>query len=155
MGYHLNALIAKTIPAALTGGITPAVLDGGLQLVPLTGQWYEGVNLGDTLRWDGEDLIYRIDLARKVGDLIQATVTDTGEPVAYVTADYFGGMGDQAAAVWGPNGYLLEPVIDTDVENTGPINQALRLLGVVTNGDEDEFDTVDLGRHRDNDWVAA
>jgi hypothetical protein len=71
-------------------------------------------------------------------------------PVAYVETDYFGGAGGQAAAVWRGGTIWMERRSD----GSGPINEALRLLGVRPTPGEDEFDTLGLGRHRSNeDWL--
>jgi hypothetical protein len=77
--------------------------------------------------------------------------------VAYVEAEYFGGVGDQQAVLWREGRRTaLNP------EATGPINEALRELGVrrlvPDGGGEplDEFDSVGLGRHRaTEEWLPA
>jgi len=66
--------------------------------------------------------------------------------VAYVEAEFFGGDGTQAAAVWEGGRLVFGPVVAQDA-----INQALRLLGVMKQEHFDEFDAVNLGRHRDTD----
>jgi hypothetical protein len=79
-------------------------------------------------------------------------------PVAYVEADYFGGVGTQIAAVWDAGalvlGPLAEPETRTAPTRSTPISQALRRLGVSAHGHVDEFDAIGLGRHRDTDnWL--
>ncbi len=70
--------------------------------------------------------------------------------VAYVETEYFGGNGVQSAAVWERGAIAFGPK-QADV---GPINEALRLLGVERTNAKDEFDTVGLGRHRGNKgWI--
>lgn len=71
--------------------------------------------------------------------------TTSKSPVAYIETEYFGGHGEQTAVFWvggkiqyfGQNSY-------------GPINHALRTLGVKATADLDEFDTVGLARYRSN-----
>lgn len=67
--------------------------------------------------------------------------------IAFLMASFFGGCGEQESTVYGPAG----------MKSFGPsydaINQALVLLGVVRSDSMDEFDTLGLGRHRDNDWM--
>jgi hypothetical protein len=70
--------------------------------------------------------------------------------VAYVETEYFGGDGVQAAAVWEGGAIAFGP----RQADAGPINEALRLLGVERTTAQDEFDTVGLGRHRRNEgWI--
>ncbi|MBI3410792.1 MAG: hypothetical protein HY040_20845 [Planctomycetes bacterium] len=84
--------------------------------------------------------------------------------LAYIETDYFGGIGTQAAIVWksgrvafGPQQSksewveqrLISPPL---LENA--INRALRLIGVDRGTVVDEFEALDLGRHRsDERWL--
>ena len=78
------------------------------------------------------------------------------EPVAWVETDYFGGSGFQSAASWDRGETVVGP-LKTGAETAlldGAINHALRSIGVVSEGSHDEFDTLGLGRHRDNEeWM--
>ncbi|PPK65401.1 hypothetical protein V5P93_005821 [Actinokineospora auranticolor] len=82
-------------------------------------------------------------------------------PLAYVEADYFGGSGEQYAAVWAGGEVTLGPVLKPErapLPAAGsPISQALRALGaVVTDPAVDEFDAVGLGRHRRTEsWLPG
>jgi len=70
--------------------------------------------------------------------------------IAYVETDYFGGVGKQSAAVWEQGRLTLPPATD----DMGPINSALRLLGVQRSFARDEFDTIGLGWKRNNEaWL--
>jgi hypothetical protein len=72
--------------------------------------------------------------------------------VAYVETEYFGGVGTQAAAVWENGRTILGPK-QADI---GPINDALRLLGVACTQTQDEFAVAGLDRHRETeDWLAG
>jgi hypothetical protein len=78
-----------------------------------------------------------------------APFSQTGS-IAYLEAEYFGGAGVQAAAVWTRGVLTLEP-------GTGApsINDALRVLGVVAQEGLDQFDTLHLGRCRETErWTA-
>jgi hypothetical protein len=66
---------------------------------------------------------------------------------AVIETDYFGGMGDQAAAVYRGQREVMAPWVDY----RGPINQALRELGAVAHGPLDLFDTLGLREYRDFD----
>ena len=66
---------------------------------------------------------------------------------AVMETDYFGGAGDQAAVVYKG----AQTVMPRYEGETGPINNALKLLGVRRSRSQDEFDTVGLGRFRSFD----
>ncbi|MDT7845545.1 hypothetical protein [Streptomyces justiciae] len=82
-----------------------------------------------------------------------------GGPVAHVEAEYFGGVGQQHAAVWdgGPLALgQLERAARRGLRTVSPISQALRLLGVRQSLGEDEFSAVGLDRHRrTHDWIPS
>jgi hypothetical protein len=70
--------------------------------------------------------------------------------VGYIETDYFGGVGEQAAAVWEGGRTILGP----RKGESGPINDALRFLGVRRTLSEDEFVVAGLDRHRRmDDWA--
>jgi len=72
-------------------------------------------------------------------------------PIAWIETDYFGSGGFQSAAAWSHGAAVVGPL-----KADGAINQALRSLGVVCDKDSDEFDTLHLGWHRDNEeWLSA
>ncbi len=80
-------------------------------------------------------------------DNLQENLTD--KTLAYLEADFFGGSGDQysKAYVAGVAGFVaFGPTYNA-------INNALKLIGVVRTEGHDEFDTLGLGKHRDNDWL--
>ena len=82
--------------------------------------------------------------ARRVQDVCGAGA------LAYVEAEFFGGAGHQSAVGFLDGAVALGPVASRDA-----INQALRFLGVLPAGKQDEFDTVGLFRHRSTDaWYA-
>jgi hypothetical protein len=63
---------------------------------------------------------------------------------AIIETDYAGGIGDQAAAVYQGACEVMPP----KTARIGPINEALRTLGVAARPPLDEFDTIGLGRYR-------
>ncbi|MFE3519294.1 hypothetical protein [Streptomyces sp. NPDC059166] len=67
----------------------------------------------------------------------------TAGPVAHAEADYFGGAGEQRAAVWA-NGALEWGPLRTD----SSISRALKRLGAVAGAATDEISAVGLDRHR-------
>ncbi len=72
--------------------------------------------------------------------------------VAYIETEYFGGAGCQAAAVWESGRIILEP----QQADIGPIDDALRLLGITRTETQDEFDVAGLARYRaTEDWLRG
>jgi hypothetical protein len=72
--------------------------------------------------------------------------------VAYIETEYFGGAGAQGAAVWEGGKIILGPR-QADI---GPINDALRLLGIMRTQTQDEFEVAGLGQHRQTeDWLRG
>jgi hypothetical protein len=63
--------------------------------------------------------------------------------VAYLEAEFFGGIGGQTSAGWHNQELIFEVMQTHDA-----INQALRWLGVLRNNQQDEFDMIELGQHR-------
>ncbi|MGW4649943.1 hypothetical protein [Kitasatospora sp. NPDC004289] len=85
-------------------------------------------------------------------------------PLARVEAEFFGGEGEQTAAVWRAGRRVWGPVSDRDFDGPRqewPINAALARLGVVPAGTGeavryDLFHQVGLGWERDLDgWLTA
>ncbi|MFI9548730.1 hypothetical protein ACIHAR_33235 [Streptomyces sp. NPDC052016] len=80
-------------------------------------------------------------------------------PVAFVEAEYFGGVGEQRTAVWAGGALVLGPLAVGEGERLpvggSPISQALRRLGAVARDGGDEFSAVGLGRHRRSGrWIS-
>ena len=73
-----------------------------------------------------------------------------GRIVAEIETDYFGGSGQQRAAVWRDGAASFGP---TGWHDGGAINDALRVLGV-RRGLGDEFDALELVRFRRFDDFA-
>jgi len=58
-------------------------------------------------------------------------------------------MGDQSAKVF-VDGKKVFDVNDEFDYSVKPINEALKMLGVIKSDGKDEFDTIGLGRYRSN-----
>ncbi|WP_250402430.1 hypothetical protein [Streptomyces cellostaticus] len=155
MGYDLQAVIvegealrgvARDLPAA-----RPASIGQGLSLMPMTDTLVDSVADGSGVGALG---------FRRLPDGFEKTLAawSAGGPVAYVEAEYFGGVGEQRAAVWDGGTIVLGPL---HVEEGrpfppagSPISQALRRLGAVASAGEDEFSAVGLDRHRHSEaWI--
>lgn len=65
--------------------------------------------------------------------------------VAKIETDYFGGCGDQTAQVWDDKKLIYNNRAFFDA-----INGALELLDVECESGKDEFDTLGLGKYREN-----
>ncbi|MDC2961494.1 hypothetical protein PO587_44465 [Streptomyces gilvifuscus] len=156
MGYELQAVIAKDellraasreVPGALV-----VSLRQGLALMPMTAEVFDAVTDGS----EGGALgFWRLPGGF---DKVLAQWSVTG-PVAYVEAEYFGGVGEQRAAVWADGtlalGPLDEPAKARFSRAVSPISQALHQLGARAGLGEDEFESVGLDRHRGTDeWVS-
>ncbi len=72
--------------------------------------------------------------------------------VAYVEAEFFGGVGTQSAIAWHEGRQALQVRFAQDA-----INQALKLMGVtIMEPATDEFDSIGLGSHRSTErWLEG
>jgi hypothetical protein len=155
MGHAVTGLIAKaeTLEAfACKHSLhLPVDLSSGLAILPLRDTDLDSLPYGpfasNTERPDG--LLSRHFLSEELSNELRAV--SRGGTLMYFQTDYFGGVGTQAAVVFRDGALVFGPAS----AERGPINAALRLLGVrVTPPAVDEFDTVGLGRHRDTeDWL--
>ncbi|MEU0059675.1 hypothetical protein [Streptomyces sp. NPDC006334] len=156
MGYDLRAVIAdeealrraaRDLPAARLASIGQ-----GLSLMPMTDALFDSVADGSrvgTLGFWGLPGGFEKTLA----------AWSASGPVAYVEAEYFGGVGEQRAAVWNGGGIVLGPLHVEEGQPCppagSPISQALWRLGVAASTGEDEFSAVGLDRHqRGEAWIA-
>ncbi|GGN43002.1 hypothetical protein GCM10010842_29970 [Deinococcus daejeonensis] len=121
-------------------------LNQGIRLIPLPDDVLDALPAAPTSDLETKTLTHlTAPLAALITHLSQA------ERVAYVEADYFGGTGTQVAAVWDGGRLIWGP----EQGKIGPINHALRLLGVRRVPGQDEFEAAGLNRHRHlDDWLA-
>ncbi|MEU0048640.1 hypothetical protein [Streptomyces sp. NPDC006309] len=154
MGYDLRAVIAERgLLAAVTADVSAARLVDvrhGLALLPMTGV------LSDALTDAARPRRTAFWSLPPGFDDVLAEWSRTGS-VAYAEAEYFGGVGEENAAVWRDGELVLGPLHLAEGETApaggSPVCQVLRALGVHA-GQEDEFTAVGLGEHRDNEgWL--
>jgi hypothetical protein len=142
MGYTLQALIGEFASLEQAGlpDATIIALPQGKALIPLSTAFRvkhdisflpltdEGV---DVFPKSIESLIHRI------------------AKIAYLEAEFFGGEGVQAAAIWNYGKLIFGPLVAPDA-----INRALSLLGVSNEDHIDEFEALKLGSRRNtDDWI--
>ena len=163
VAYVLEALICDGGADRADFAVT-VELAAGLRLIPLTASNRDSMV--------GDDAAVRDSRLMGFEQLDSTTVTtaerisESGR-VAYVHAEFHGGVGFQAAVAWQDGQVGCGPVFTTNHEAerqthlyeivapaNGAINIALRFLGVaLREGCIDEFDVVGLGRHRfTEDW---
>ncbi|MCS0603094.1 hypothetical protein NX794_18025 [Streptomyces sp. LP11] len=156
MAYELRAVIAAEAvlrpAAAEIEGARVARLAQGLALLPVTDEVLGAVTDGG----DARRLGFRSLTEGWEGGLARWSVAG---PVAYVEVEYFGGAGEERAAVWA-GGALTAGPFDTSARRgfrreVSPVSAALRRLGVRAERGQDAFEAVGLERHRfTEDWAA-
>ncbi|MEM1185868.1 MAG: hypothetical protein AAGI53_12815 [Planctomycetota bacterium] len=159
MGHHLCA-IATTRPVAdeVCARVPQAFvmpLEHGVVMVPVIGAVSEALGDQHPLEGPAMGALHRFFESRPDHQLeaLCAEVSSTGD-VALISTDYFGGVGEQLAAVWSGGRVVFAERSAGDgpvrwKRSRGPINRALRILGVKRSWGRDEFDAVGLGEHRD------
>jgi hypothetical protein len=146
MGHHIGAVLLRgpfDEERARAFDLKPVPLTAQITLFPLDAGYYD--HWADRLGITGFVSERPLLNGRVVHHLMRQIAP---EPLfAVIETDYCGGTGDQAAAVYRGEREVMAP----SVAAVGPINEALRHLGVLATGGRDDFDTVDLGRFRDFD----
>lgn len=153
MSYELRALAGPyhaAAQAAGEAGITVVELPQGYGLVPITPGVFDHLG-GSTAEPFGDTFC----LLSSGIEAVARRASYTG-PIAYLEAEMFGGTGTQAMVAWRDGEIWLEPAT-TEFEWPPPdpasnsqwaFNQALRELGVDRGAAFDEFDALNLGKHR-------
>ncbi|MCZ1009547.1 hypothetical protein [Streptomyces lydicus] len=163
MSYELHAVIAggEMLRGASRGmaATRPASIGQGLALIPMTDALSDSFAAAAAADDDADGV--GIPGFWRLTEGCGKTLADwsAAGPVAYVEAEYFGGVGEQQAAVWDGGALVLGPLHAQEGRAFppagSPISQALRRLGVVAGAGEDEFSAVGLDRHRDGRaWIA-
>ena len=71
--------------------------------------------------------------------------------IAKISTDYFGGSGHQEAKLFVNNKKEYDESSETNYM-VSPINDVLKMIGVIKKGSSDEFDTIGLSNFRDNNY---
>ena len=145
MGYTLQAFIGEqaVLEKLAFENAKVIALTDRVSLVPMIGELYDEINqLQASPSIDGilflNENVER-EILKRVGY----------DKIAYITADYAGGIGGQCGVVW-QNGEreMVQPF------GPGVINEILRQFGVVGTGSRDEFEVTGLNRFRSTeDWL--
>jgi hypothetical protein len=146
VGHHISAVLLRgpfDQERARSFDLTPIPLTADLTLFPLEAgycdHWAERLGIAGSV---SERPLMNCQV---VHHLMRAVAP---EPLfAVIETDYFGGRGDQAAAVYHGDKEVMAPTVGP----LGPINEALRYLGVTVSAGNDEFDSVGLARFRNFD----
>jgi hypothetical protein len=133
MSYSLIALVGRA--ATLAGTHTLVPLRFGLVLLPLTD---EVVRAHES---PAQPPFIECDQL-PAGVAEWARELSKKGPVAYIEAEYEAGDGWQAAVVWRHEQRIYGP----ERRARGPVNGALRLLGVAKGTATDEFEALGLGQ---------
>ncbi len=148
MGYYLEAIICQQQDAAdFTSLFTNAKavpLEQGFCLIPMSEALHDEINPDN----DSSAIAPFTLLTKKTEQVLLPISFKT--TIAYVEAEYFGGQGAQSAIVWatGKRMFCLPG-------GQQSINETLRYMGVVKEGGRDEFNTLNLGKHRRSlDWLS-
>jgi hypothetical protein len=145
MGHSVRLVIGRDtgIAAFLRAwpGSRAVELNGGWQAVPVDDALYDAV----VARYPGAVCPEALDFCPPGLDAALAEATAEGGGLAYVETEYFGGTGGQSAMAFVDGEPKMKP---SRAQWAGPINQALRRIGVTPEAEKDAFDTIGLGERR-------
>jgi hypothetical protein len=151
MGHFVTGLIAKSETldsfAQRHSLHAPIALCEGLAILPLRDEDIDSF-IKPPLTGHSPGFIYLSEQLRS-----ELAAASAGAYLMYFETEYFGGNGVQGAAVF-HNGLLA---FGPKSAQSGPINDALALLGVMTKPPApDEFEHAGLHRHRHTeDWLES
>lgn len=158
--YELRAMVSfpdvLTPLAATRPPARVADLEQGLALIPVTAEVASALHCSHV--HPPPETGFR---ALTAGVHAALRVASMAGPVAYLEADYLGRDGWQAAAVWSEGALVygpeyLHPTEPFPGSGAAPVTEALRRLGAIPDGRDDEFVAVGLGRHRNTRaWYRA
>jgi len=145
MGHSVRLIIGREGGIAAFLGAWPGSravdLTGGWQAIPVDDVLYDAVAAAhpDAVQSDA------LDFAPRGLDAALAAATANDGALAYVETEYFGGTGGQSAMSFVAGRVKMEP---QRAQWAGPVNEALRSIGVESVADKDAFDAIGLGERR-------
>lgn len=146
MGYYLHAFIGshETLLRVQEKYSTAYIhsLWQHISMIPLTEVLFEQINNGAA----HEDVGTFVYLTANIEKEILAFTS--GDAIAYVEAEYSGGLGEQQGITW-KDGIRINKF----PPGKNAINAVLKSFGIIAGKGLDEFDTAGLGHHRHtSDW---
>jgi len=147
MGYYLKAFIGQKeslTPISNKYSYSKLIdLSDQISMIPLTDELFDEINQMENSSEISSYEFLTENVENKTLDLIG------NKKLAYVESEFFGGQGGHIGLIWeyGQREFMGEYKKDT-------LNEILKKLGVIRNGNQDEFETVGLDRHRNTkDWT--
>ena len=145
MGHSVHLIIGKggAVSAFLQQWPIARAVDlrHGWQAIPVDEPLYVAIEV----RYPGASRPSGLDVSPLGMSEALAEATAKGGGLAYVETEYFGGTGAQASTAFIDGREVVAP---QTAKGAGPINQALRRIGVSRTDSDDEFDTIGLGERR-------
>lgn len=147
MAYTLQAIVGKEdVLGPLLEPKQVVTLTQSMLLLPLTDRFRVEHGKIPCLPFGDDDVI---DLIPESLATLCCRLSARGR-IAYVEAEYFGGLGTQAVILAECGKIARGPEIHTSAINVG-----LDFVGVVKHADRDLFDTLGLGKHRwTEEWLG-
>ena len=149
MGYTLRAFIGRIIDLQVIVGTynSAKIVNTGqdISIIPMTEELFDEINNFKSSKDINSFMFLTDNIEREIFKIIGTNC------IGYVEADYFGGQGEQVGILW--KGNQRHKVFN---KTQSAINCILRHFGVISAIGKDEFDTINLGRHREtNDWLES
>lgn len=147
MGYYLQAFICNQADTNIfTDNFEKAKkieIGQRLSLIPMTEELFDEINNFVVSNSVDKFEYLTENIESKILQLIGS------KKIAYVEAEYFGGEGGQIAIIW--SNHNRQNFFEYGQEG---INKVLKDFRIKTKFFKDEFDTLNLGRHRNTiDWI--
>lgn len=146
MAYTLQALVMKSgsLRAPLPGALKVVPLLAGADLIPIDASALKALGLPFLPLTDEGSAGLPFGISQLCEKL------SAHSALAYIEAEFFGGSGTQAHAIYSAGKSIGEPVV-----SESSINDALSYLGISKGDSLDEFEAVGLGRHRNTEsWLS-
>jgi hypothetical protein len=139
MGYYLEAVIGKKseiIKKFESNEKLIVELNYDFSMIPLVEQLTNEIELFEGTNYD-EKLLQWLKIKSKKS------------LIAYISAEYFGGMGVQSIKIF-ENEDIIEDIKNQD----NAINHTLEYFGLKKDKNKDQFELVGLSKHRNTeDWI--
>lgn len=145
MGHYIQAIVANEAVAERIRAEHPQLVGvrvaQGFVVLPVDATFVDSVAIAHPTAEIDEFVLLTIGFRDVLTELSRFG------PIAYIETEYHGGSGGQGAAVYANRDVLMEP----QWSECGPINLALKLLGVRRRILGDRFSALGLQRFRFND----